>query len=1063
MDDRLTAFVFLCTFIIFVQVGRASLKKTTPAPAPQKSMPYILKWQTTQQSWRLGQFHQPPANSSSDQYGVQHLIHCHAHVRPPTPPTSTDSVNLRFAGKHHRKPKMWRRSTGWGDASVVLVMVLWLCWPSTLIGEDAGITNPDEVAALRTIKRSLKDPMKNLNNWNQGDPCTSNWTGIVCYNTTMDDGYLHVQELNLLNMNLLGSLSSDLGRLSYLKILDFMWNNISGSIPEEIGNITSLKLLLLNGNQLTGPLPDSLGFLPYLDRIQIDQNKITGLIPKSFANLNKTKHFHMNNNSISGQIPPELSRLPSLVHFLLDNNNLSGYLPHEFSELPQLLILQLDNNNFGGSTIPSSYGNMSKLLKLSLRNCSLQGSIPDLSRIPNLAYLDLSLNQLNGSIPPYKLSDDMTNIMLSNNSLTGTIPAHFSELPHLQRLSLANNSLNGSVPSSIWHSRNLSGAETLILDFQNNKLSSISGSLAVPANVTLLLQGNPLCSSTSNHQFCGSQSQDNNDNQDMLNSTTGCPVQACPPPFEYAPASLKPCFCAVPLLIGYRLKSPGFSDFRPYKDEFEEYLTFGLDMYLNQLEIDSFIWEEGPRLKMYLKLFPVYDAINISHLFNFSEVQRVWMMFRGWNIPDNNTFGPYELLNFTLLGPYNSEFTIISASGLSKGALAGIILGAVAGAVTLSTVVSFLIYRKHLRKHHMGSKRRRLSRIPIKIDGVRGFTYAEMALATNNFSNSAQVGQGGYGKVYKGILADGTLVAVKRAQEGSLQGEKEFYTEIELLSRLHHRNLVVLIGYCVEEGEQMLVYEFMPNGTLRDHLSAKSKQQLSFATRLKMALGSAKGILYLHTEADPPIFHRDIKASNILLDRKFTAKVADFGLSRLAPIPDTEGSVPPHVSTVVKGTPGYLDPEYFLTHKLTDKSDVYSLGVVFLELVTGMQPISHGKNIVREVDMAYQSGMIFSVVDGRMGSYPSECVERFMALALKCCQEETNARPTMAEVVRELENIWHMMPDSDTRISESSPGSAQTKVISSTSSTTSMKNPFLSSDVSGSDLVSGVVPTITPR
>ncbi|GMH07459.1 hypothetical protein Nepgr_009299 [Nepenthes gracilis] len=965
----------------------------------------------------------------------------------------------RVAGEHHRKRNMSRRSTGWGDASVVLVMVLWLCWPSVLNGEDAGITHPDEVTALLAIKRSLKDPMKNLNNWNRGDPCTSKWTGIVCYNTTMDDGYLHVQELELLKMNLSGSLSSELECLSYLKILDFMWNNISGSIPEEIGNLTSLKLLLLSGNQLTGPLPDSLGFLPYLNMMQIDQNKITGPIPKSFANLNSTKHFHMNNNSISGQIPPELSKLPSLIHFLLDNNNLSGHLPHEFSELPKLLILQLDNNNFGGSTIPSSYGNMSKLLKLSLRNCSLQGPIPDLSRMPHLTYLDLSLNQLNGSIPPYKLSDNMTNIMLSYNSLTGTIPTNLSKLPHLQRLLLANNSLNGSVPSSIWQSRNLSGAERLILDFRNNKLSNISGSLTIPANITLLLQGNPLCSSTSNHQFCGSVSQSNDDNQDMLNSTTGCPVQDCPPPYELAPASIKSCFCAAPFLIGYRLKSPGFSDFRPYRDEFEEYLTFGLHMYFNQLEIDSFIWEEGPRLKMYLKLFPVYDAINNSHLFNSSEVLRVWRMFTRWNIPADYTFGPYELLNFTLLDPYKSVFTIPSASGLSKSALAGIILGTMAGAVTLSTVVSFLIYRIHLRKYHMSSKRCRLSKIPIKIDGVRGFTYAEMALATNNFSNFTQVGQGGYGKVYKGILADGTLVAIKRAQEGSLQGGKEFYTEIELLSRLHHRNLVSLIGYCDEEGEQMLVYEFMPNGTLRDHLSARSKQQLSFATRLEMALGSAKGILYLHTEADPPIFHRDIKASNILLDRKFTPKVADFGLSRLALIPDTEGSVPSHISTVVKGTPGYLDPEYFLTHKLTDKSDVYSLGVVFLELVTGMQPISHGKNIVREVDMAYQSGMIFSVVDGRMGSYPSECVGRFMALALKCCQEATNARPTMAEVVRELENIWHMMPDSDTRITESSPGSAQTKVISSTSSTTPMKNPFLSSDASGSELV----PTITPR
>jgi serine/threonine protein kinase len=198
------------------------------------------------------------------------------------------------------------------------------------------------------------------------------------------------------------------------------------------------------------------------------------------------------------------------------------------------------------------------------------------------------------------------------------------------------------------------------------------------------------------------------------------------------------------------------------------------------------------------------------------------------------------------------------------------------------------------------------------------------------------------------------------------------------------------------------------------------------------------------------------------LDSKYTAKVADFGLSRLAPVPDLEGTTPGHVSTVVKGTPGYLDPEYFLTHKLTDKSDVYSLGVVFLELLTGMHPISHGKNIVREVSIAQQTGRIYELVDDRMGSYPSECVVKFFTLALKCCEEETDARPSMAEVTRELEGIWLMMPDSDIRTTDAM-GSDAEKVMTPPSSSSMVQNPYVSSDVSGSDLVSGVVPSIVPR
>lgn len=934
-----------------------------------------------------------------------------------------------------------------------------LCWLLMLTSVDSQILHPDEVSALGSIKEALIDGNGNLSNWNSGDPCTSNWTGVLCFNQTMDDGYLHVRELQLFGLDLSGSLSPDLGRLSYMQILDVMWNKISGSIPKEIGNVKSLELLLLNGNQLTGPLPEELGYLPKLDRIQIDQNHISGALPKSFANLNKTKHFHMNNNSISGQIPAELSRLPMLVHLLLDNNNLSGYLPPELAALPSLLIIQLDNNNFSGSVIPASYGNMSHLLKLSLRNCSLQGQIPDFSNMHNLSYIDISLNQLTGSIPSNRLSATMTSIDLSFNKLSGDVPANFGGLPLLQKLSLANNFLNGSVASIIWQNSTLNGNRSLDVDLQNNKLSNISGSLTIPPNVTVRLQGNPVCANSNLVQFCGSRIAIINHATVLPNSSV-CLPQSCPFPYEYAPVSPVPCFCAAPLLVGYRLKSPGFIDFRPYIPQFETYLSSGLDLHFYQLDIGSPVWEEGPRLRMRLSLFPAYVDGN-SSLFNKSEILRVRSMFTGWKIPDSDIFGPYELLNFTLLDPYK-DVSVSTSSGISKGALAGIVVGAIASAVAFSAVLALLWQRWHMKKYQAVSKGRRRKNISIKIEGVKEFSYEEMASATNSFDNSCMIGQGGYGKVYKGIRSDGTIVAIKRAQEGSLQGEREFLTEIELLSRVHHRNLVSLIGYCDEEGEQMLIYEFMSNGTLREHLSGKSKEPLSFAMRVRIAMGSAKGILYLHTEADPPIFHRDIKATNILLDSKFTAKVADFGLSRLAPVPDLEGVVPGHVSTVVKGTPGYLDPEYFATHKLTDKSDVYSLGVVFLELISGMPPISHGKNIVRVVNEAFRVGNTFSIIDDKMGSYPSECVERFLSLALRCCQEEPELRPSMAEVVRELDTIWSMMPESDTKSVESLATGTDTD-LTPPSSTIITGNPFVSSDVSGSDLVSGVVPTISPR
>ncbi|CAA0842404.1 Probable LRR receptor-like serine/threonine-protein kinase [Striga hermonthica] len=940
-------------------------------------------------------------------------------------------------------------------------LVLCLCWYLLVICTDGQRTDPDEVSALRSIRRSFIDPFGHLTSWSKGDPCTSNWIGIICHNRTLEDNYLHIRELILLNRNLTGNLSPELGRLSNLTILDVMWNNITGTIPREIGKITTLQLLLLNGNQLTGSLPDELGNLASLDRIQIDQNHISGPIPRSFSNLRNAKHFHMNNNSLSGQIPAELSRLPNLVHLLLDNNNLSGPLPPELSEMPNLRILQLDNNNLGGTMIPSSYGNMSRLLKLSLRNCSLRGPIPDWSNNTEIAYIDLSLNELNGTIPEGALSENITTIDLLSNNLSGTVPASFSNLPRLQKLSVANNSLSGSVPSTIWGNRILNSTERLFLDFGFNRFSNISGIPITPPNVTVSFQGNPICSA-GNYliQFCGTHDEDFSNNINLTNPDT-CPLNLCPPFYEYAPGSR--CFCSVPLFVGYRLKSPGFLDFLPYVDSFKQYLSSGLQMNASQLVIDSLAWQRGPRLRMYLKIFPPYINDSIR-TFNRSEVMRIGETFGGWKIPESGLFGPYEYLNFTLVGPYSEVYPPRSSSGLSKGALAGVIVGTITGSVTLSAIVSLLILRRHLKKHHSSSKRRPSKRISIRIEGMKNFSYSEMALATNNFNSSTVVGQGGYGKVHKGILADGTIVAIKRAQQGSLQGDKEFLTEIELLSRLHHRNLVSLVGYCDDDGEQMLVYHFMSNGTLRDHLSGKSRMPLNFFMRLKIALGSARGILYLHTEANPPIFHRDIKATNILLDSNFIAKVADFGLSRLAPVPELEGAVPSHVSTVVKGTPGYLDPEYFLTHKLTDKSDVYSLGVVFLEILTGMHPISQGKNIVREVNTAYRSGSIFSIIDERMGSYPSECVEKFVNLALKCCREETSGRPSMVEVVRELETILLMMPQEfDPNLTETSVTDSMSVGSTASPSSSLLKHPYVSQDVSGSDLVSGAIPTIKPR
>ncbi|KAF5737306.1 putative LRR receptor-like serine/threonine-protein kinase [Tripterygium wilfordii] len=542
-----------------------------------------------------------------------------------------------------------------------------------------------------------------------------------------------------------------------------------------------------------------------------------------------------------------------------------------------------------------------------------------------------------------------------------------------------------------------------------------------------------------------------------------CLPQSCPisDNFEYVPASPVDCFCAAPFGIGLRLRSPSISHFPPYIDDFMKYITSNLQLFPYQLAIDSYSWENGPRLRMFLKIFPPYS--NTSHLFNDSEIQRISTYMATFLLPRNDTFGPYDLLNFTFLGPYEKfDLEPLKSAGLSKGALIGIVIGSFSGGVAIFLVIAVLFRKSHARHQNKTSRKQKFSKIPFRTGNIKEFDFKELELATGNFSITTQIGQGGYGKVYRGTVADGTVVAIKRAQQLSLHGQKEFFTEIEFLSRLHHRNLVSLVGYCHEEDEQMLVYEFMPNGSLHDILSGRFKKTLNFAMRLHIAMGSAKGILYLHTEADPPIIHRDIKATNILLDLKFNAKVSDFGISRLSPVQDTLGASA-QISTAVKGTPGYVDPEYFLSHKLTQKSDVYSLGVVFLELLTGMKPISHGRNLVREVCTACQSGMMFSIIDGNMGPYPSECVKKFMALALKCCEDETDARPSMLEAVRELENISSMLPESDTIPSDSDTTTSGTADLAPLSIHSRGSSAYGTNDFLGSNLVSGVIPTIRPR
>ncbi|KAL2530733.1 Protein kinase superfamily protein [Forsythia ovata] len=307
---------------------------------------------------------------------------------------------------------------------------------------------------------------------------------------------------------------------------------------------------------------------------------------------------------------------------------------------------------------------------------------------------------------------------------------------------------------------------------------------------------------------------------------------------------------------------------------------------------------------------------------------------------------------------------------------------------------------------------------PLAHIAAQTFTFRELASATQNFRPECLLGEGGFGHVYKGRLeSTGQVVAVKQLDRNGLQGNREFLVEVLMLSLLHHPNLVNLIGYCADGDQRLLVYEYMPLGSLEDHLHdlPPEKEPLDWNTRMKIAAGAAKGLEYLHDKANPPVIYRDLKSSNILLDEGYFPKLSDFGLAKLGPVGDKT-----HVSTRVMGTYGYCAPEYAMTGQLTLKSDVYSFGVVFLEIITGRKAIDNRRapgeqNLVAWARPLFRDRRKFPKMADPLlqGRYPMRGLYQALAVAAMCLQEQAATRPLIGDVVTALTYLASQTYDSN--------------------------------------------------
>ncbi|XP_071696724.1 leucine-rich repeat receptor protein kinase HPCA1-like isoform X2 [Rutidosis leptorrhynchoides] len=851
--------------------------------------------------------------------------------------------------------------------------------------------------------KALKDNWQNTPpNWVGSDPCEDKWDGIHCTDS-------RVTSITLSSINLIGKLSGDIAQFSELQILDLSYNKgLTGSLTPDIGSLKKLTTLILVGCGFNGPLPETIGSLPQLTFLSLNSNGFSGPIPPSIGNLTKlywldladnklsgsipvsdgtsagldflvnTKHFHFGKNKLSGEIPAQLfSSEMTLKHVLFEDNQFSGPFPLTLGLVQTLEVLRLDRNSLSGN-VTSNINNLTQINELYLSNNKFDGTLPDLTGMTLLNYLDMSNNSFEPS----------------------PIPEWLSSLQSLTTLVLRNNLLSGTLDFGADYSNDLQ-----LLDMTYNKITDFTPPSGFTTNLTLF--ANPVCMK-SEATYCKPPKESDHSpystpQNNCIQSTT------CNSDQVFSPN----CKCSYPYSGTLTFRAPSFSDLGNVTIYTSLESSMMISFESNQLPVDSISLSQPTEnqvdyLVINLDVFPSGDE-----RFNRSGISQIGFVLSNQTYKPPHSFGPY------VFNGNDYGFFADGSKRKNKSVSIGLIIGVSVGACVL--VLLLIIAGLYAFRQKGKAERATRKNSPFaswdpdkgkggcpQLKGARSFTFEELKICTNNFSAASNIGAGGYGMVYRGSLPNGQLIAVKRARQESNQGALEFKNEIELLSRVHHKNVVSLVGFCFDAGEQMLVYEYIVNGTLKDSLSGRSGIRLDWMRRLKIILGAAKGLQYLHDLADPPIIHRDVKTTNILLDERLNAKVADFGLSK--PLGDADRT---HITTQVKGTMGYMDPEYYMTQQLTEKSDVYSFGIVMLELITARNPIENGKYIVREIQETMNkekdSYNLREVIDPIIGSSTEiPGLVTFVDVAMRCVEETGNRRPTMSEVVKEIENIMEL-------------------------------------------------------
>ncbi|KAG6743277.1 hypothetical protein POTOM_054229 [Populus tomentosa] len=870
------------------------------------------------------------------------------------------------------------------------LLLLFLVWFSSILHFANSQASPD-AEVMFSLKKSLNVP--DSLGWSDPDPC--NWNHVVCSDEK------RVTRIQIGRQNLQGTLPSNLQNLAQLERLELQYNNISGPLPS-LNGLSSLQVILLSDNKFISVPSDFFTGLSSLQSVEIDNNPFSNwVIPESIKNASALQNFSANSANISGSIPGFFGpdSFPGLTILRLAFNDLEGELPASFS----------------GSQVQSLWLNGQKL----------SGGIDVIQNMTLLREAWLHSNGFSGPLPDFSGLKDLESLSLRDNSFTGLVPESLVNLESLKFVNLSNNLLQGPMPvfkssvsvDMVKDSNRFCLPTPGLCDSRVNTLLSIVKSMDYPQRLADSWKGNDPCA-----DWIGITC--NNGNITVVN-------------FEKMglTGSISPDFASVKSLERLVLANNNLTGSIP-----QEITTLpGLKV----LDVSN------NHLHGRVPAFTSNVIVNTNGNPNIGkDVNSSTSSESPSASPSANTGS----------GSGGSSRKI----GKKSSALIVVIIFSVIGGVFLLSLIGLLVFCLYKKKQkrfsrvqspnemvihprHSGSDNESVKitvagssvsvgaisethTIPASEQGdIQMVEAGNMVISiqvlrnvTNNFSEGNILGWGGFGVVYKGELHDGTKIAVKRMEAGVISGKglTEFKSEIAVLNKVRHRHLVALLGYCLDGNEKLLVYEYMPQGTLSRHIfnwAEEGLKPLEWTRRLTIALDVARGVEYLHGLAHQSFIHRDLKPSNILLGDDMRAKVADFGLVRLAP--EGKGSI----ETRIAGTFGYLAPEYAVTGRVTTKVDVFSFGVILMELITGRKALDerqpeeslHLVTWFRRMHLNKDTfrKAIDPTIDLNEETLAS--ISTVAELAGHCCAREPYQRPDMGHTVNVLSSLVELWKPTD--------------------------------------------------